>query len=77
MLKPDVAGRRSRAFSRRSPTWHFGAAAVLAGALCATGALPAMAQPFPSRPARIVVPFPPGGPLDVVGRGIAQKLSET
>ena len=34
------------------------------------------AQPFPARPAKLVVPFPPGGPLDVVGRGIAQKLSE-
>ena len=38
---------------------------------------PADAQPFPARPAKLVVPFPPGGPLDVVGRGIAQKLSET
>ncbi|MFV1118523.1 Bug family tripartite tricarboxylate transporter substrate binding protein, partial [Klebsiella pneumoniae] len=26
---------------------------------------------------KLVVPFPPGGPLDVVGRTIAQKLSET
>jgi len=51
------------------------AAAIVA--LVAFGPAPAGAQPFPARPAKLVVPFPPGGPLDVVGRGIAQKLSET
>ena len=51
------------------------AAAIVA--LVAFVPAPADAQPFPARPAKLVVPFPPGGPLDVVGRGIAQKLSET
>jgi tripartite-type tricarboxylate transporter receptor subunit TctC len=36
-----------------------------------------VAGPFPARPVRLVVPFPPGGPLDVTGRAIAQKLTET
>ena len=31
---------------------------------------------FPTHGARLVVPFPPGGPLDAVGRAIAQKLTE-
>ena len=37
---------------------------------------PVSAQAFPAKPARIVVPFPAGGPLDTTARAIAQKLSE-
>jgi tripartite-type tricarboxylate transporter receptor subunit TctC len=36
----------------------------------------ALAQPFPSRTVRLILPFPPGGPTDLLGRSIAQKLSE-
>jgi len=35
----------------------------------------AFAQDFPSRSVRIVVPFPPSGPVDVVGRIVAERLS--
>ncbi|HET7200595.1 MAG TPA: tripartite tricarboxylate transporter substrate binding protein [Burkholderiales bacterium] len=36
----------------------------------------ASAQEFPSRPVRLVVPFPPGGPLDISGRLIGKELQD-
>jgi tripartite-type tricarboxylate transporter receptor subunit TctC len=36
----------------------------------------ALSQAYPSKPVRLVIPFPPGGSNDVVGRAIAQQLSE-
>jgi len=46
--------------------------AVLLLALAAGAA----AQEFPSKPVRLVVPFPPGGPLDISGRMIGKELQE-
>ena len=37
----------------------------------------ALAQAYPSRPVRIIVPYPPGGATDVMARIIAQKLNES
>jgi len=35
----------------------------------------AVAQEFPSKPSRLIIPFPPGGSSDLVGRQLAQHLS--
>ena len=49
----------------------------VAAALFATGlGSGAMAQPWPAKPITMIIPFPPGGTLDVVGRLLAQKLGQ-
>lgn len=49
--------------------------AIAAAALACTLA-PAWAQAYPSKPVRVIIPFPPGGTLDFIGRTLAQKMSE-
>src|SRR5437879_13068308 len=36
----------------------------------------AFAQPYPSKPIRVIVPFSPGGPVDVVMRLLSPKMTE-
>jgi tripartite-type tricarboxylate transporter receptor subunit TctC len=49
--------------------------AIAAAALACTLA-PAWAQAYPNKPVRVIIPFPPGGTLDFIGRTLAQKMSE-
>ena len=50
-------------------------AALCAALLCTPATLLAQAD-YPNKPVRLIVPFPAGGSTDIVGRVVAQKLSE-
>ena len=48
---------------------------LVACAALAAGLMPSFAQSYPTRPVKVVVPFAAGGPLDLVGRAVSEKLS--
>ncbi|MGB4060405.1 MAG: tripartite tricarboxylate transporter substrate binding protein [Burkholderiaceae bacterium] len=50
--------------------------AAVVGALAALTGTAAMAQAWPTKPIKLVVPFPPGGPTDTAARIVGQKLAE-
>lgn len=57
-------------------TLEFGIRYALAIAVASSIAAPTAAQTWPARPVRIIAPFSPGGGTDIVGRFLAQKLTE-
>lgn len=52
------------------------AVAALLAAVASLTSLAAVAQEWPTRPLRLIVPFPPGGTSDIVGRMVAQPVSD-
>jgi len=57
-------------FTRRA------AVASIVSAMIVGGAMPAFADEYPDRPIRMVIPFVPGGPIDLLGRPLADLLSK-
>src|SRR5258707_3732397 len=49
---------------------------ALLGLIFAIAATFAQAQAYPAKPVRLIIPFPPGGSNDVVGRAVAAQLGE-
>jgi len=64
---PEARTRREEA-GMRTKLWL-----AVAAALASTAAV---AQQYPTRPVRVIVPFPPGGPTDAVARVLAQQFAE-
>ena len=49
---------------------------ILVAGVAATSLAAAAQGAYPNRPVKMIIPFPPGGTLDTVGRQLAQKLGE-
>ena len=52
---------------------------LIASLIAAAGTLlcgPALADNYPAKPLKLIIPFPPGGTTDIVGRGVADQLSK-
>ncbi|MBX9774640.1 MAG: tripartite tricarboxylate transporter substrate binding protein [Xanthobacteraceae bacterium] len=56
--------------------WSSRALLQIAAFVLAVHSMPALAQSYPDRPVRIVIPFAAGGPNDLLGRPLAEKMSE-
>src|SRR5580698_7624081 len=52
------------------------ARSIIALAACLTVAAPVLAENYPSRQIRLVIPFAVGGPADLLGRVIAEEMSK-
>src|SRR5262245_12731438 len=66
--------RKSRSLMNRRALLNRGLTAAAAFTLSPSGVF--AQRTFPERPMRLVVPFPPGGPYDVIARMYARKIGD-
>ena len=73
---PGRTIRKGTAMARRSILWSAAIAALAVATVDAglVGATDAQAQPYPSRPITLIVPYPPGGSTDVAARIMAERM---
>lgn len=67
----------NRRLSRRFSLLSMAAISIAAFSATAGFLTTASAQSYPTKPVKIIVPFAAGGPLDLLGRSLAEKLSES
>ena len=51
--------------------------AILLAVACTAAPLAVFAQPYPGKPVRVIIPYPPGSTPDIVGRTLSSKLQES
>src|SRR5262245_61207361 len=76
MAEGRMTTRASAGLARiaRRPRWS--SQDLLLSAVLAVVPITGFAQSYPSKPLRMIVPYPPGGAADLLARLIGQKLSE-
>jgi tripartite-type tricarboxylate transporter receptor subunit TctC len=78
-VQPITTTTEERMTPTNHPSRRRSVSALLVAALAVAAnlfALPVSAQDFPNKPIKLVIPYPPGGATDVIGRIVALKLSE-
>src|SRR5258708_8845879 len=65
MVPPDAEENMRKTFSF-----------ITALAICLAGLAAASAQTYPSRPITMIIPFAAGGPTDILGRLVGQRMGE-